>query len=447
LTKKKIHEGRSVDLTLASAGPVWRQYLRAIGPGLITGASDDDPSAIVTYATAGARTGYSFLWACPLAFPLMVAVELAADRIALATGENVGTLARRHFGPLGRRTFAVLLTLHLAANGLVIAADLGAVGDAVHLLHLGPASLWSVVAGIAVGGLIASGSFAAVARVLKVLCLALLGYVIVLAVIDVPWGTVLRHTVVPSIPHDQGDLQLLVAVLGATLPPYVFLWQGNHRLEEMREEDAGGDEPLPLDRRPSSLATRRRRTSALDVASGMVFAVAVMFAVIVATAASTSGRGGTIDSAADAARALEPVAGGAASAVFAFAILGAGLLAVPVLAGAASSALAAFSRRPWGYSRSVRDAPAFYVLVALGVIGGGITAVSGVDPVRLLLLAATVNGITAAPLLAIVMRLAGDRDLLGQQRPGPVMLGIGWFAVALMGVAAAGTLLLMVAPG
>lgn len=423
---------------MARAGPVWRQYLRAVGPGLITGASDDDPSAIVTYAAAGARLGPGLVWTCTVSLPLMVAVQVNADRLALATGDNVGTLARRTFGLWGRRAVVALLLLHLVANVVVIAADLLAVGSAMALLHLGPAWLWALLAGAGVTVLIASGSFAAIARVLKVLCLALLGYVLVLVAVDVPWAEVGRGLVVPHVRFTRSGLTTLLAVLGATLPPYVFLWQPNHRVEEMREEPEGGDRPLPLARRPRREASRKTRTSAVDVWCGMAFAVVVMFAVIVATAAVTS-PGDRIRTTADVAAALEPVAGSASKALFAVGIVGAGLLAIPVLARAASASLMGVLRRPWGYSASPRQAPLFYVFVAVATVGGMLTTLLSVDPVDMLVLAATVNGITAGPLLAVVMVLAGRRDLLGAHRPGVLARSLGWVAVGLMSsVAVAG---------
>ena len=428
-----------VDTTIAGArNPVWRQYLRAIGPGLVTGASDDDPSAIVTYASAGAKAGYGLLWTCTVSFPLMVAVQINADRTALATGRSLGELATERFGPVGRRLFALLLVAHVLANTLVIAADLIAVGEGVRLLAGGPIWLWPVVAGGAILGLLVSGSFAAIANVLKVLCLALVGYVAAVFVVDVDWGAVASNLLVPRIRTDATSLGLTLAVLGATLPPYVFFWQSVHRLEELREEDLGGDDPVPLTRRSARQAARKRRTSVVDVVCGMAFAVAVMFAVMVATAATGVDE---VGSAADVASALEPVAGGAAKALFAAGFVAAGVLAVPVLAGAGSAAVAGFLRRDWGFSRRPREAPVFYGLVVAGTAAGMVLSLLGVDPIQLLVGAATLNGATSAPLLAVVMILAGDRRLLGAQRPGPLLLVLGWAAVAVMALAAMGGLL------
>jgi Mn2+/Fe2+ NRAMP family transporter len=435
-----------VDLSEATErGPVWRHYVRAIGPGLVTGASDDDPSALLTYASAGAQAGHGLLWTGAVAFPLMVAVQMNADRTALVTGRNVGTLARQRFGRGGRRVFGLLLVGHVLANVLVIAADLLAVGSAVELLHGGPAWLWAPVAGALVTVLVMTGSFAAIARVLKVLCLALLGYVAVLFTMDLDWGQALRSLVTPHVEFTPVYLGLLLATFGATLPPYVFLWQSTHRLEEMREEQVGGDLALPLDRRRPEQARRKRRTSALDVVCGMAFAVLVMLAVILATAGTIGAeRPRRLESTADAAQALEPVAGGAAQTVFAVGILSAGLLAIPVIAGAGSSALAAFLGRDWGFSRSPGEAPAFYGLVVAGTLGGVMMSTVGVEPVSMLVTAAMVNGISAAPLLAVAMLLWGDRELMGDQRTGHVARLLGWAAVVLMVAAGFGGLVLLV---
>lgn len=428
----------SVDTTTAAAkNPVWRQYLRAIGPGLVTGASDDDPSAIVTYASAGAKAGYGLLWTCTVSFPLMIAVQINADRTALATGRSLGELASERFGGVARGMFVVLLGLHLVANTLVISADLIAVGEGVRLLVGGPAWLWPLVAGAAITALLLSGSFAAIANVLKVLCLALVGYVAVLFVVDVDWGQVATNLFVPRIRTDPTSLGLTLAVLGATLPPYVFFWQSVHRLEELREEDLGGDSPVPLGRRSGRQAQRKRRTTAVDVVCGMVFAVAVMFSVMVATAASGAER---IESAGDVARALEPVAGGGAKILFAAGFIAAGVLAVPVLAGAGSAAVAGFLRHEWGFSRSPKHAPVFYGLVAVGTATGMVLSVVGADPIRLLVGAATLNGATAAPLLAVVMIISGDRKLLGPHRAPPLVRALGWAAVVLMTVVSVGGL-------
>ncbi|HEX5266290.1 MAG TPA: divalent metal cation transporter [Acidimicrobiales bacterium] len=211
-----------LDLTKAGTGPVWRQYLRAMGPGLVTGASDDDPSGIATYSQAGARYGLAFLWTALLTLPLMPAVQEICDRTALATGSGLGELAVKRFHRAGRSVLAVLLVALVVANALNIAADLVAIGSGMQLLHAGPTWIWALIAGALITTLLVLGSFARIALVFKVLCAALLAYLVVAVLVTHQWGSVLAHTLVPHIQFSKAYLALLVAVLGTTISPYLF---------------------------------------------------------------------------------------------------------------------------------------------------------------------------------------------------------------------------------
>jgi NRAMP (natural resistance-associated macrophage protein)-like metal ion transporter len=346
-----------VDLTKGRTGPVWRQYLRAMGPGLVTGASDDDPSGIATYSQAGAKFGFSFLWAALLTLPLMAAVQEICDRTALATGTGLGELAVKRFERAGRSIVGALLVALLVANALNIAADLVAVGSGMQLLHAGPTWLWALLAGALITTLLVLGSFARIALVFKVLCAALLAYLVVAVLVTHQWGSVLTHTVIPHIQLSKAYLALLVAVLGTTISPYLFFWQSAHRLEEMREEPEGGPQAQPLKDQPTTRAKRKQSTSRMDVFVGMTFSNLVMFAIIVATAQTLHAHGDAdIQSAAQAALALKPFAGHFASAIFALGFIGSGLLAIPVLAGSGSVGIAGLLGKHWGFSRSVRKA-------------------------------------------------------------------------------------------
>src|SRR5450631_4327138 len=269
-----------LDLTKRNVGPVWRQYLRAMGPGLVTGASDDDPSGIATYSQAGAQYGLAFLWTALLTLPLMTAVQEICDRTALATGTGLGELAVRHFHRAGRVILAVLLGALIVANGLNIAADLVALGSGMQLLHAGPTWLWALVAGTLITVLLVLGSFARIALVFKLLCAALLSYLVVAVLVTHQWGSVLSHTLIPHIQLNKSYLALLVAVLGTTISPYLFFWQSAHRLEELRAEPEGGDRPLSLKERSKADAKYKERTARGDVFTGMGFSNAVMFAII-----------------------------------------------------------------------------------------------------------------------------------------------------------------------
>src|ERR1035441_8779422 len=426
-----------VDLTKASTGRIWHQYLRAMGPGLVTGASDDDPSGIATYSQAGAQYGLSFLWAALLTLPLMAAVQEICDRTALATGTGLGELAVRRFHRAGRVIIALLLVALIVANGLNIAADLVAIGSGMQLLHAGPTWIWALLAGGLITTLLVLGSFSRIALVFKVLCAALLAYLVVAVLVTHQWGSVLSHTVVPHVELTRAYLALLVAVLGTTISPYLFFWQSAHRLEEMRDAPEGGARALPLKRQSPARAQRKQRTSRLDVFAGMTFSNLVMFAIIVATAQTLHAHNKTnIQSAAQAAEALKPFAGHFASALFALGFIGSGLLAVPVLAGSGSVGMAGLLGKQWGFSRSVRKAPVFYGLVGLGTLGGTALSLVDVNPIKLLVLVAVINGVPAAPFLVVVMRVSGSRRIMGDYVNGNAAKVLGWLTAALMAAAA-----------
>ena len=421
----------------ASPASGWRAYLQALGPGLITGASDDDPSGIATYSQAGARFGFGMLWVALLTFPLMAGVQEICDRTALASGKTLGALIAVRFGRVWQLAIGALIAVLVVANALNIAADLGAVGQGMHLLNAGPSALWALGAGAIITALLARGSFPVIARVFKVLCGALLAYVGVLFLIRVPWPTVALDTVVPHIRLSSAYIALLVAVLGTTISPYLFFWQAMHRVEEMRDEEVGGNHPIPLRRRSRRNRESKLLMSRLDVFSGMAFSNIVMFAIITATAATVArSHHLTITSAAQAAAALRPVAGQFGSAVFALGFIGSGMLAIPVLAGSGSCALAGLLGKGAGFSKSLRNAPVFYGLCAVGTVGGMALSLLGVNPIKLLVLVAVINGIAAAPFLLVVMLVSSDHSIMGEHVNGALARCLGWTATLLMAIAA-----------
>jgi Mn2+/Fe2+ NRAMP family transporter len=328
----------------------------------------------------------------------------------------------------------LLITTLIVANALNISADLVAVGSGMTLLHAGPTWLWALIAGAIVSVTVMAGSFARIAQVFKLLCLPLLAYFVVMFSVHVNWPDVARHLVVPQLTVSGNYLGLLVAVLGTTISPYLFFWQSAHRLEELRAEPEGGDRAVGLDQRDPAEAKHKERTSRADVFVGMTFSNAVMFAIIVATAATLHGK--TINSAADAAGALKPVAGHWSSTLFALGFIGTGMLAIPVLAGSGAAGMAGLLGKRWGFSRSPRKAPVFYGLVAVGTVGGTLLSLVTSDPIQLLVIVAVINGIAAAPFLALVMLIARDRALMGEHRNGRLAATIGWLAFALMAAAA-----------
>lgn len=417
-------------------GPKWRHYLSAIGPGLITGASDDDPSGIATYAQAGSKYGLSFLWAALLTFPLMVAVQEICDRTALATGTGLGELAVKRFERTGKWIIGVLLVVLIVANTLNIAADLVAIGSGMNLLKAGPTWLWALLSGVVISILLVKGTFARIAMVFKALAAALVVYIIVAVIVTHDWLRVLLYTVVPHVEFNKAYIAFLVAILGTTISPYLFFWQSANRLEEMRDEPEGGSKPATLKMRSRSRARLKQRTSRIDVFSGMAFSNVVMFAIIATTAATLHAHHITnIQSAAQAASSLKPFAGRFSSVIFALGFIGSGLLAVPVLAASGSVGLSGLLGKEWGFSRSVREAPLFYILVGLGTIGGTALSLLNVNPIRLLVFVAVINGVIAAPLLIVVLIVSNNRRLMGEYVNGYAANILGWLTFAIMAVA------------
>jgi Mn2+/Fe2+ NRAMP family transporter len=414
-----------------------RTFLGLLGPGLITGAADDDPSGIATYAQAGASFSNGMLWTAPLTLPMMAAVQEISDRTALATGESLGALIRRKFSGKPRIVVGILIVALLIANTLNVAANLMAIGQGMELLGAGPDHLWSAVAGIGIVVTLMSGSFTLIAKIFKWLCLALLAYVAVLFVAKIDWADVGAGLIGSQFQWNWHYLGLLVAVLGTTISPYLFFWQSAHRVEEMRTEDFGDTTPVALSERDEIQARHKLRDARADVFTGMFFSVLVMFAIMAATAATLGKTGTDIKSAADAAKALEPIAGPAAKILFSIGFIGSGILGIPVLAGSASIGLAGLLGTSWGFERSPRKARLFYALLGLGTLGGMGIAGFIDDPIGLLVFSAVVNGIAAAPFLIVTMLISGDRQIMGNYRNGKLAATMGWTTAAIMAAAGA----------
>ena len=416
--------------------PIGR-FFGVLGPGLVAGASDDDPSGIATYAQAGASFGNGMLWTAPFTLPLMIAVQEICDRTALATGQSLGALARAKFGVKAKFVVGILLVALVAANCLNLAADLMAIGQGMQLVHAGPAPIWAAVAGIAITFTLTLGSFEVIARVFKWLCMALLSYVVVLFFVHINWTTVLQGLTGMRFQFKPAYLGLIVAVLGTTISPYLFFWQSAHRIEELRAEELAGDSAPTLKQRSTQAARRKLRNSRVDVFTGMIFSVVVMFAIIAATAATLGVHGKAINSAADAAKALEPIAGNLSGVLFAAGFIGSGILAVPVLAASGAAGLSGLLGKPWGLDRSPRKAPIFYGLLTVGLIAGTILSVFDSNPIGLLVFSAIVNGIAAGPFLIVVMLISRDGKLMGKYRNGKLAATLGWGTTGLMLMAGA----------
>ena len=407
-----------------------KRAVKILGPGFITGASDDDPSGIGTYAVAGASLGLAMLWTALLTFPLMAAVQNICARIGMVCGTGLaGVLRERYPQPI----LYAAVGLVAVANTINVGADLGAVADAVHVV-VGVATVWLVVpVAAAILALQIFGSYRLIANVFKWLTLALLAYVIDAFVAGPPLGETLRATVIPTLSADPRFLTTLVAVFGTTISPYLFFWQSSEEVEE--EVDLGRRSRRA--RRGASPA--EIRYSAIDVNVGMAGSNLVMYFIILATALTLFANGKTdIESAADAAEALRPIAGDFSAVTFAVGMIGAGVLAVPILSGSAAYAVAEALGWRYGLETKWWRARPFYGVIVASTLVGVLFNFTGVRSIDALFWTAVLNGVIAPPLLVLVMRVARDRRAMGGQTIGPALTVLGWIATAAMWLALAG---------
>ena len=402
-----------------------------LGPGLITGASDDDPSGIATYAQAGAAFGFALSWTLLLTYPLMCAIQIISAEIGRVTGKGIAANMRRLYPPYLLYALVGLLVL---ANVINIGADLGAMGAALKLMLPGPQTPY--VAGFAalIVVLEVFMQYASYASVLRWLTLSLFAYVATVFVVGVPWGTVLLHLVVPHIEWTGAYFTVVVAVFGTTISPYLFFWQASEEVEDVKDDPAA--EPIldaPAD------GPRQLKRIRLDTIVGMAASNLVALFIVLTTAATLNAHGVTnIETSADAAKALRPIAGEFAFAVFALGIVGTGLLAVPVLAGSAAYALAETLGWRTGLGERPGRAPAFYGAIAAAVLVGALLNVSPLDPIKALIFSAVVNGVAAVPIMVMIMIMASQRRIMGEFALHPWLKTLGWLATAVMAAAAAG---------
>ena len=404
------------------------RYFKLLGPGLVTGASDDDPSGITTYSMAGASLGYGMLWTAIATFPLMAAVQLICARIGLVTGRGLAGAVRRHYP---RPFLYAACLLLLAANVFNIAADLAGMAEAARMLTGVPALVWVPLFGVAILVVTVYASYETLARWLKWLTGLLFAYVAAAFLANPDWRAALAASVLPTFRWDALFVATLVGVLGTTISPYLFFWQASHEVEE---EKAHGRRTAAQRRGASDHELRDAR---LDVNTGMFFSNLVMYFIILATA-STLHRAGIqeIETAREAAEALRPLAGDAAYFLFAVGLIGAGFLAVPVLAGSASFAVAELFGWRSGLDLSPRRGRRFYLVFAYAMLGGMLLDLVQTSPIRMLFLAAVLNGILAPPLLVLVMLVSSNPNIMGERTNGPWLNILGWTATVLMTAAA-----------
>jgi NRAMP (natural resistance-associated macrophage protein)-like metal ion transporter len=403
--------------------------LKALGPGLITGAADDDPSGIATYSQAGAQFGFNTLWTLVLTYPFMVGIQLVSARIGRVTGRGLAANIRRAYSPW--LLYAIVMLL-LIANVINIAADIAAMGEALHLVTgFGSPHLYALGFGLLCLSLQVFLPYATYVRYLKWLTLGLLAYVATAFAVNMPWTEVFKRTLWPHFSFTKDSVALIVAVFGTTISPYLFFWQASQEVEEIRADDNA----KALRKDPEHAARHLKRIK-LDTMFGMGFSNLVAFFIMLTTAVTLGAHGITdIQSSAQAAQALRPVAGEFAFILFALGIIGTGMLAVPVLAGSAAYAVTESFRWRNGLDLKVVEAREFYGIIALATLGGVLLNFAPIDPIQALVLSAQINGVIAVPIMTVMMMLAHNRKLMGDFTLSARHTIIGWFGVAVMLVA------------
>lgn len=403
--------------------------LARIGPGLITGVADDDPSGIATYSQAGAQFGLDMLWTMPLAFPLMAAIQSMCGRIGRVTGKGLAANIKSTFPPVVLLLVVVLL---LIANILNIAADVAAMGEVAELVtgfnrHLMTA--FFVFSTLVLQVFIPYHRYV---FFLKWLTFSLLAYAAVLFTVHIPWAEVVARTIWPEFPLNSTTAAVIVAIFGTTISPYLFFWQASEEVENLHAEL--GATPLLSDGRAANKELRRIQW---DTWSGMLHSNITAYFIILATAVTLHVSGvNDIETAAQAASALRPLAGDFAYTLFAFGILGVGLIGVPVLAGSAGYALSEAMGWKSGLERKARDARGFYGVIVVSVLAGLAIQYSPIAPMKALFWSAVINGVVAVPLMAVIIVLASKKSVMGEFTSGRLTTILGWIATAVMGAAA-----------
>jgi Mn2+/Fe2+ NRAMP family transporter len=412
-----------------------RHPLARLGPGLITGAADDDPSGIATYSQAGAQFGLNMLWTMPLAYPLMAAIQSMCAQIGRVTGRGLAANIKAAFPPIVLKAVVLLL---LIANTLNIAADVAAMGEVAELVSGFDRHLMTAAFVVLTLLLQIYVPYHRYVFFLKWLTLSLLAYAAVLFTVHVPWGEVALRTVWPKLTLNANAAAMVVGVFGTTISPYLFFWQASQEVEEMRAKKAAS-----LLQKPAAAAAELRRIR-WDTWSGMFLSDLTAFFIILATAVTLHASGVTsIETAAQAASALRPLAGDFAFLLFAVGILGVGLIGVPVLAGSAAYALAEAMGWKSGLERKPNKAPGFYGVIAVSVLAGLFIQYSPVSPMKALFWSAVINGVVAVPLMAVIILIASRKSVMGAFTVSLPIVILGWVATGVMGLAA----VLMFIPG
>src|SRR5581483_5602929 len=404
--------------------------IRAIGLGLITGAADDDPSAIGTYASAGAKLGPSFLWTAPVTFPMMVAVVYLSSKLGLVTGEGLFAVIRRHYRPWFLYT---VLTGVIIGNLIEAGADIGGMAAALNLLIPLPIGAIVIITGLLVLALQIWASYTLIRNVFRLLAMALLAYIGAAVLAHPEAGAVLRGSFIPTIQFNKDFLSMIVAVIGTSLSAYLYTWQSN---EEVEEKIASGKRRL-WQRRGASRSELKQ--SMWDIIFGMFFSNTVMYFIILSTAATLFKTGKTdINTAAQAAQALQPLAGNAAGLLFALGVIGVGFLAVPVMTTGAAYDLCQSAGWKHGLYRKPAEAKRFYAAIAIFTLIAIGLNFFGINPMKALVLAGIVQGFSTPPLMLLILRMTNNQELMGKRVNGRAINILGWITTVVIFAASAG---------
>jgi Mn2+/Fe2+ NRAMP family transporter len=407
---------------------------RILGPGLVTGASDDDPSGIATYSQAGAQFGFTISWTLLFTYPLMAAIQEISGRIGRTTGQGIAANLRRHYPNWILQTIVAML---LTANTINIAADLGAMGNALSLIAGGSKNLYVALFAIGCAGLQVFVDYSRYAKLLKWLTISLFAYFGTLLVVHIPWGEAAGGFFIPSLTTQSHMWTTVVAILGTTISPYLFFWQASQEVEDIADVSAR----KPLIKAPAQGPDAIERIK-LDTYVGMALSNLVALAIMFTTAATLHARGITdIATSQQAAEALRPIAGDFAFAVFALGVIGTGLLAVPVLAGSAAYALGESRRWPVGLARRPKHAKAFYGAIVIATLVGTGICFSPLDPIKALFWSAVLNGVVAAPVMVMMMLMTSKKTIMGPFAIRGTLRLTGWIATAAMAAASAAMVL------
>jgi len=403
-----------------------------LGPGLITGAADDDPSGISTYSVAGAAYGYATLWIALLTFPLMAAIQLMCARLGMVTGNGLAAAVRTYYP---RWVLWGACSILVVANVINIGADLGGMAEATQLITGIRPLIWIPVYAFLIIGLLFWGSYKVIAKIFKWLTLVLFAYVLASFYAHVDWRHALAVTFVPHLEWSRGFLAVLVAILGTTISPYLFFWQA---AEEVEEERAKGRTPEQCEG-----ATRAElRTARADTITGMLFSNLIMYFIILTTAATLHAHGQTdITTARQAAEALRPLAGNGAYLLFTLGLIGTGMLGVPVLVGSCAYAVAEGAAWRGSMADKPRDAGKFYAVMAVAMALGLVLNFAGFNAVKMLFWSAVINGLLAPPLILLVILLTSSHKVMDRSVNPPLLSYLGWATFAVMTAAAAGMII------